>query len=344
VRDWLVGLKWDGTPRLSTWLARACLEEDEWDVKRDPLHAYLARAGTFYLMAMCARVLEPGTKFDYMLILEGAQGMRKSTLLRTLAGDYFADTGLVLGDKDSFQQLQGRWLYEIAELDGFSKADVLKIKAYVASSRDYFRASFDRRAREYPRQVVFGGTTNEDHYLVDPTGNRRFWPVRVTRLVDIDWVQEHRGQLFAEAMARLAAGKRMYPTPEEELELFVPQQQQRTVENAIETAIARFLYPPEDVIGQAGDGSLVTECTLVELLGKVGIGIEKLGPGRFHEKQAGAALRRLGWTEARSNRPGRPRVYKRPPRGSETHAGGSQTFNAPHAGEQPAGVADDCPF
>jgi putative DNA primase/helicase len=341
VRAWLETLRWDKTPRLSTWLRRVCLEEDEYD-PNDPLQRYLARVGTFFVMAMCARVMSPGVKFDYMLILEGMQGLRKSTLLRTLAGDYFADTGLVLGDKDSYQQLQGVWLYEIPELDAFSKADVMKIKAYVASQEDYFRASFDRRAAKYPRQVVFAGTTNEDHYLTDPTGNRRFWPVRVTRhQVDIEWVQEHREQLFAEALVRWQAGRRMYPTPEEELLLFAPQQQHRAVENAIESAIARYLYPTGTPGGPNSDGALIDEISLVELLGKVGIGIEKLGPGRFHEKQAAAALRRLGWQEGRSTRPPRPRVYRRP---SERPASGSQGLGPDGPSDSAERSADDCPF
>ncbi len=280
------------------------MEEDEWDL-RQPLQAYLARVGTWFLQGMCARVMEPGCKFDYMLILEGAQGMRKSTLFRALAGDYFADTGLVLGDKDSYQQLQGRWLYEFAELDAFGKAEVTKIKSFVASASDYFRASFDRRARDYPRQLVFGGSTNEVHFLTDTTGNRRWWPLTVTRIIDIEWVLENRDQLFAEAMVRWRSGAHMHPTPEEERNLFEPQQQARMVENAIEASIGRWLYDNPE-------GQLVDEVALVELLGKVGIGIERLGPGRYHEKQAAAALRRLGWTEARSSKPGRPRVYRRP--------------------------------
>ncbi len=344
VRQYLDGLKWDGTKRLSTWLRRACLEEDEWD-DNDPLQRYLARVGTFFLMGMCGRVMQPGCKFDWMLILEGAQGMRKSTLLRVLAGDYFADTGLVLGDKDSYQQLQGRWLYEFGELDSFGKAEVTKIKSFIASSSDYFRASFDRRAREYPRQLVFGGTTNEDHYLTDPTGNRRFWPVRVTRVIDIDWVAENRDQLFAEAMARIQAGARMYPTPEEEKLLFVPQQQNRAVENAIEAAVNRYLYDEDQKPGLHGiNGAFVKEISLVELLGRIGIGIEKLGPGRFHEKQAAAALRRMGWTEGRSSKPGRPRVYKRPADDVAMQPQRDADTNRADAAHETNGATSDCPF
>ncbi len=304
VRAYLDGLRWDGQRRLETWLQRACLVEDEWDM-RDPLQRYLARVGTWFLQAMCARIVHPGCKFDYMLILEGEQGMRKSSLFAALGGAYFADTGLVLGDKDSYQNLQGKWIYEFAELDSLGKADVTKVKSFVASSVDRFRASFDRRACDYPRQCVFGGTTNEDHYLTDPTGNRRFWPVRISRQIDIEWVLSVRDQLFAEAMERVRAGKRMHPTLEEERELFAPQQQHRQVENAIESAASRWLY-------DNAEGQIVDEISIVELLGKLGIGIDRLGPGRYHEKQAGAALRRMGWTEARSSRPGRPRVYRRP--------------------------------
>jgi predicted P-loop ATPase len=316
VRRYLQSLKWDGTPRLATWLMKACLEEDEWDIERDPRHAYLARVGTWFIQGMCARVVNPGCKFDWMLILEGVQGMRKSTLLKTLAGEYFADTGLVLGDKDSYQQLQGRWLYEFSELDSFGKAEVTKIKSFVASASDYFRASFDRRARDYPRQVVFGGSTNEIHYLTDTTGNRRFWPVKVEKIIDIEWVTSVRDQLFAEAMDRMARGMRMFPTPGEERALFEPQQQDRAVENSIETSIGRYLY--ENIDGQA-----VTEIALVELLAKIGIGLEKLGPGRYHEKQASSALRRLGWIEGRSSRPPRPRVWKRPAASASGDSNGS---------------------
>jgi predicted P-loop ATPase len=138
-------------------------------------------------------------------------------------------------------------------------------------------------------------------------------PVRVTRQIDLQWFREHRAQLFAEALHYLAAGDRFHPNTKEQRELFEPQQQQRAVENAIESAIGRYLHDEQQRVPMGGDnGTLLNEVTLVELLNKVGIGIEKLGPGRFHEKQAAGALRKLGWVEARSSKPGRPRVYRRP--------------------------------
>lgn len=345
VRAYLEGLTWDGVPRLATWLRRCCLAEpaEGWN-DADPLQQYLARVGTWFLQGMASRAMQPGVKFDYMLILEGGQGMGKSTLLKTLAGDWFADTGLNLGDKDSYQQLQGRWLYEFAELDAFGKADTTKIKSFVASPSDYFRASFDRRARDYPRQVVFGGTTNEERYLTDSTGNRRMWPMRVTRQIDLDWLRENRDQLFAEAMDRYRKGRRMFPQPAEELKLFVPQQRARVVDSGIGGEIADYLATP--------DGSLITEITLVKLLGKIGIGIEKLGPGRFHEKQAAAQLREMGWTEGGREPskvdPTRPRRWVKPRDQQEEGSGtapaaAGDVQRAPQA-QSTQGVDDGCPF
>lgn len=339
---------WDGTRRLGSWIRRCCLAEDEYD-DNDPLQQYLARVGTWLIMAICARVRTPGCKFDYMVIFEGAQGVGKSTLAKVLGGDYYADTGLVLGDKDSYQNLQGISVYEMGELDALNKSEVTKVKQFISSMTDRFRASFDRRAKDYPRQVVFIGTTNEDHYLTDPTGNRRFWPVRVTREVDNAWLRANRDQMFAEALQCLKDGRRFFPNMKEQRELFEPQQQQRAVESAVEASIVRYLYDENQRVGPMGEnGAMVQEISLVDLLGRIGIGLEKLGPGRFHEKQASAALRRLGWEEGRSSKPGRPRVYRRPAAESVSRssvaARGSEV-RAPQALDiERADKRDDCPF
>lgn len=345
VREYLASVRgrWDGQRRLSTWLRRVCMVEDEFD-DESPLHRYLSRVGTWFVMAMCARVLTPGCKFDFMLILEGAQGVGKSTAARILGGDWFADSGLVLGEKDAYQNLQGIWCYEIGELDAFSRSEVTKVKQFVSSAKDRFRASFDRRAKDYPRQLVFIGTTNEDHYLTDPTGNRRFWPVRVEQPIDLQWLRENRDQLFAEALKYVEAGERFHPTHREQRELFDPQQQARAVEGAIESAVQRYLYDENQKVGMSGEnGTLVNEVALIDLLQRVGIGIEKLGPGRFHEKQAASALRKLGWALHRSSKPGRPWVYRRP--GVFDTPAPSGSYSTRHdAGAQPAGADSDCPF
>jgi putative DNA primase/helicase len=341
VRDRFDALRgtWDGDKRLATWLRRCCLEEDEWD-DADRLQQYLARVGTWLVMAICARVMHPGCKFDYMTIFEGAQGVGKSTLARLLGGDYFADTGLVLGDKDSYQNLQGVLVYEWGELDSLTKTEVTKVKQFISSMKDRFRASFDRRAKDYPRQVVFIGTTNEDHYLVDPTGNRRMWPVRVTRAIDLDWFALHRDQLFAEAMTYLDAGDRFHPTTKEQRELFEPQQQQRQIENAIQAAILRYLYDENQKVGMHGEnGTLVTDITAPELLGRLGISVDKQTQALL--RQATAAMRHAGWVRYRSTRGDRPWMFKRPAGGQLPEP---EPSTRPRQGDSPAGAGDDCPF
>jgi predicted P-loop ATPase len=329
--------------RCGTWLARACLEEDEWDAA-SPLQQYLSRVGTWLLMGICARVMQPGCKFDYMPIFEGPTGWGKSTLAEVLAWSWFADTGLVLGDKDSYQNLQGVLIYEWSELDALSKAEVQKVKAFVSSKKDRFRASFDRRAKDYPRQVVFVGTTNESHYLTDGTGNRRFWPIRITRRIDLPWVREHREQLFAEAMTYLDAGERFHPTPDEDRRLFVPQQQTRMVDNALQSAVLRYLYDENQRVGLHGEnGSLVSEITVADLLTRLGISIDK--QTHVIVRQAAAALSHAGWERVRSSRGDRPYVFKRPEGQAGRVAGGSGVSEAGHdAAPSPSEDGNDCPF
>lgn len=303
VRAYLKTITWDETPRLNDWLIRAVVGEP--DKLRKRQRGYLRRVGAWFLMGMTARAMRPGCKFDYMPIFEGAQGMRKSTVLNVLAGDWFADTGFVLGDKDSLQMLQGRWLYEISELDAMARAEVTKIKAFIASRLDWYRASFDKRPREYPRQLVFAGTTNEHQYLIDGTGNRRFWPIDVTRIIDTDYVASVRDQLFAEAWHRVQQGEQYFPTQREELELFLPEQNARMIESPIETRLL-------DYLANHAEGQLKSSVQIVTVLAGIGIDITKLGPGRFHEKQAGTAFKKFGWVRTRSSLPGRPWVYVKP--------------------------------
>jgi putative DNA primase/helicase len=355
---------WDGTPRLETWLRRCCLEEDEWD-DDDPrpdvrdLYRYLALTGKWFVMAMCCRVLPqekhgaeivrgPGTKFDYMLILEGPQGYGKSTMAKVLGGDYFADTGLALGEKDSFQNIQGVRVYEWGELDSMSRQEVTKVKSFISSPKDRFRASFDRRPRDYPRQVVFVGTTNESHYLTDTTGNRRFWPVRVTRAPDSAWLAENLDQLYAEALMCLDRRDRFWPTREEQASLFDPQQRTRSVESAIESAIRHYLFDEDQKVPHQGvNGAFVSEIGMGDLLTRIGFSIDKQTDAVI--KKAGAVMHMLGWDTRRTSLPGRPRVYVRPKASNgpsvqrSAAAGGSTGSTGPTQG-QTAEDPDAIPF
>lgn len=323
VRERMLDLRgrWDGTKRLDLWLRRCMLEEDEWD-EHEPLQQYLTLAGRWFLMGMVARVLPvirdgvrikvgPGVKFDYMLVLEGPQGWGKSTVAAVLGGDYFADTGLTLGDKDSFQNIQGVQVYEWGELENMSKQEVTKVKLFISSPSDRFRATFDRRPAKYPRQVVFVGTTNESHYLTDMTGNRRFWPVRLTRPPDVAWLRENLEQLLAEAVHRVDAGEPFWPDRIQQRDLFDPQQQARTVESSLESSINSYLYDQDQRVPHGGDnGALRNAIGMTELLSRLGYTIDKQTD--VVVKKAGAVMHMLGWTVRRTSSPGRPRVYMRP--------------------------------
>ena len=345
---------WDGEKRLGGWLQR-CVYADADPALQDPaLRQYLARVGTWFVMAMCARVMTerksgplvvcgPGVKFDYMLILEGPQGWGKSTLARLLGGDYFADTGLVLGDKDSYQNLQGVWMYEWGELENMTKQEVTKVKLFVSSPKDRFRATFDKRPRDYPRQVVFVGTTNEANYLTDVTGNRRFWPVRISQPPDNEWLRANLDQLLAEAVNYVDAGERFYPNRDEQRKLFDPQQRLRTVENAIESGIRHYLYDENQKVPHGGNnGSLVNEIGLAELLAAIGFSIDKQTD--VVVKRAGSVMHAMGWGVRRTSQPGRPRVYVRPTAGEHDVASGSDGSTRPAQGDATAGADDDCPF
>lgn len=345
--------RWDGAPRLDTWLQRACLEEDEWDL-RQPLHQYLCRAGPWFLMGMVARVMTPrhvagrlavgpGVKFDYMLVIEGPSSWGKSTLAGILGGDYFADTGLDVQHKDSLMNIQGISVYEWSELDQLARQDIGAIKRFISSPTDRFRATFDRRPAKYPRQVVFVGTTEEATYLQDHKGNRRFWPVRCTRQPDNDWLRANLDQLLAEAVARVDALERFWPDAREQRELFNPQQMARAIESPVESAIRRYLYDEEQRTAlNEPNGAYVSELTMQELLTRIGYTIDKQTDAVA--KKAGSVLHMLGWEVKRSSRPGRPRVYARPSDAAARLASASQGSLPPPGHEDSEARGADIPF
>ena len=146
-----------------------------------PLNAAIGR---IVLIAAVRRVREPGVKFDTILVLEGEQGVGKSTVIRVLAGsENFSDQDiLTLDGKAQMELLEGVWLYELCELEGLSRAETSKVKAFASRSVDHGRPAYARFKETRPRQCVFVGTTNDDQYLRDMTGNRRFWPVKVDKI------------------------------------------------------------------------------------------------------------------------------------------------------------------
>jgi predicted P-loop ATPase len=150
----------------------------------------------------------PGTKFDNIVVLEGQQGTGKSSAVAILAGrDFFSDQDLLTLDaKAQMEALEGVWLFEIPELAGMRRADVEKIKAFASRWEDRARPAYGRFRENRKRRCIFVGTTNDNEYLNDPTGNRRFWPV-ATGTIDLDGLERDRDQLWAEATALEVAGE-----------------------------------------------------------------------------------------------------------------------------------------
>lgn len=218
VRDYLNGLVWDGVPRLDKWLKVALGSEGPPE--------YLARAGSKFMIGAVARIMRPGCKMDNVLILEGEQGRGKSSTVRLLFQDWYSDSPLPLGEKDAYQAIQGIWGVEIAELDSFNKAESTTSKSFFSQMRDRYRPSYGHMTQDFPRQCVFIATTNQDEYLKDYSGNRRYWPVRA-EYVDTAWLEANVDQLWAEARHRFRNSEPWWIEGEAERQLFYREQDAR---------------------------------------------------------------------------------------------------------------------
>lgn len=312
VRIYLEGLQWDESPRLDKWLVHVLGEKPE--TLPPALFEYLCQVGRYWLLAMVYRVMEPGCKFDYCPVLEGPGGMGKSTMLEVLASAaFFSDAHFDLTrGKEGQEQVQGIWLYELAELASLGKAEVNLIKAFISSKVDRYRPSYGRTVEAFPRQAVMAGTTNEDTYLRDRTGNRRFWPVPVRQRINIPWLQKWRNQLFAEAYALFMQGAAYTPTPADENRLYVPMQESRLVETAVLSEMMHVLTRPS---AAAGIGALVNELTdfvtMSQMTQALGVDAAKSSPAL--EAQIRAFFAQEGWQRIKKQINGvRAHGYARP--------------------------------
>ena len=211
--EYIKSLQWDGTPRVNTLLIDYFGAED---------NVYTRAAIRKMLCAAVTRVFHPGTKFDTALILVGPQATYKSTFVKKLGKNWFSDTFTTVQGKESFEQIQGAWLVEIAELSGLKKAEVETIKHYISKCEDSFRPAYGRTIETYKRQCVFFGTTNSKDFLRDPTGNRRFLPIDVrpeyaTKNVAEELTDEEVDQIWAEAYEMYKQGEPLYMTGEEDM-------------------------------------------------------------------------------------------------------------------------------
>lgn len=212
IRDYLRSLKWDGTPRVDTILIDYLGARD---------NIYVREASRKVLTGAVARVMEPGCKFDLVLMLVGPQGAGKSTLIKRLGQRWFSDTFLSVQGKEALEQIQGAWLIEMAELAGLKKAEVESVKHFISKQEDVFRPAYARTSETFPRQCIFIGTTNDPEFLRDPSGNRRFIPVDIDKTRSTKDVfhipQEEIDQIWAEAFELYMSGETLWLGEEAEM-------------------------------------------------------------------------------------------------------------------------------
>jgi predicted P-loop ATPase len=306
--DWLQRKPpWDGVERCKVFLAEAFGADCESDAR----YAYHAHIGTGFLVSAVARAMaiDRPVKVDTMLVLEGEQGLGKGSCLIELVGhERHMDMTESPHSKDFFLALRGSLLVEIGEMHAFSKGEVSRVKQIMTMQRDKYRAPFDRHPKEHARRSIFVGTANDDAYLTDPTGGRRFLPVSC-RKADLEWIREHRDQLWAEALVLWREGFPWWQYPQDEAH---SQQEARYMRDSWEDPIAEWLE------GKAPDARYdnllpirIVEATTHDILARA-LQIEVGRHGKPEQMRVGAIMRRMGWRRVRSGTQVRQWVYRRP--------------------------------
>lgn len=209
IAEWMQAQKWDGTPRLETFAATYL---------RAPPSPYLSRAFQNFMVAGVARMLKPGTKFDHMVVLQGKQGIGKTRAIHALFGTEnvaIAPHTTAIGSRDWLDAGGSAWCLVLDELAGLSRVEHTELKSALSTESDTYRRAYRKDPETFPRMFVCAATTNEEVYLTDPTGNRRYWPVLCHGKVDVEGIARDRGQLWAEAFALHAKGFPFWDMPPE---------------------------------------------------------------------------------------------------------------------------------
>ncbi|HEY5658862.1 MAG TPA: VapE domain-containing protein [Myxococcota bacterium] len=288
VVEYLEGLSWDGKERLDGWLV------DFMGAKATPLtQAISAR----WMISAVARALDPGCQVDHVLVLEGKQGAGKSSALRALCRDkgWFTDQ---LGDvrsKEASETLQGPWLVEIAELDALSRAEAHTVKAFLTRVEDRYRPSYGRHVQRRPRRCVFAATTNEQAYLKDATGGRRFWPVDVQGPIRVKAIAAQRDQLWAEAVWRYRQGEAWYLDDDALNIAAQAAQEERFTADEWENVLETWLHEQETKYRLMGTRARIT---VGDALQQVGLK-DSRDWERRHQMRVADILARMGWYRKR---------------------------------------------
>lgn len=292
VKRYLQGIEWDGVERVDNWL--------ETYLGARGKRSYLQAVGRKTLCAMIARIMQPGVKFDHVLVLEGPQGCGKSTAVRTLSEPWFTDAMINIGDKDAVLSMRSAWVMELGELSSMRKADIDQLKQFVSQSTDRIRVPYGKLTESFPRQCIFIGTTNSSEYLKDTTGNRRFWPVTVTQL-DHAALKKDRDQLLAEARFAWDLGEPLYLEDSNVENIARGEQEQRVL-------IDEWTGMLESFFEKESENFPIAKFTISDLFGDFGP-----FPGRpatpSDQMRVANGLRMLGFEKLRMRGKGSRRVF-----------------------------------
>jgi len=324
VREYLTALRWDDVSRVESLFIDYLGAED---------NAYHREIATKFCVAAVARAFEPGHKFDFIPILQGTQGKRKSTFIRILAKDWAAELKSNFDNENKLvEQMLGHWIMEIPELAGFARSEVEEVKAFVSATENVVRLAWDRRPKRFRRQCVFIGSTNSEQYLLD-TENRRWWPVVCeVKMIDTEKLEREVDQIWAEAVAIYRAMRQQHPKgslplylgPEAHSIAVAKQEESRvqTESDILAGIIQEWLDKPQievfedvelaDLLGSPPP-VIRNETSVIELW------TECLGntikPKRMDSDNVTRALRKLGWQSigpGRTPNYGVQKVYRRP--------------------------------
>jgi predicted P-loop ATPase len=281
-----------------------------------------------------ARALKAGIKADYTLVLEGAQGLRKSMTFSVLGGEFYTDDLASFATKDASQGVAGAWIIELPELVRLRGANVNMIKSFLSRNVDRFRPPYGKHTIEAPRSNVFCGTTNDDQYLLDVTGNRRFWPVRVLEPANIDGLHRDRDQLWAEAVHYFEKGEQYWVEQGSELELALAGEQEiRIAEDELEgpviswvsIQVANEFARKQDAqsVGAPTD-KIHLYVTMFEIY-RFGLGLDATGAAGLSRvrdlgPRIGRILRKHGWRRYNRGTRGSREYHYHPPEGWDWEA------------------------
>ena len=317
IANYLKALKWDQTPRLDTMLEKY--------FKAEVVEDYTSPVGAKWMISAVARALNHGCQVDTMLVLQGAQGIRKSSAVRVLGGAGFSDFDYDMSSDEARGACSENWILEVGELSSMTRSQRDAVKQFISKKADKFRAKYARRQDNHPRRCVFIGTTNEDEIFQDETGNRRFWPVNCVGLIDTDALAADRDQLWAEATHRFEVGEEWHLEAHQE----AAAHKQTTTRLFADVASDKVL----DWLLRYEPGVRPLEVRILDVVSHA-MGDERL-PDKSMQTRVGAALKRMGFSRQRKMVEGvsayyyqLPDLLRVAPKRSRPNLGGTSAPNA----------------